>query len=142
MNVTQVCWLTASNRLLACRIRCGLSRRTTRQPKWLCYSVQLIHGVQQTLELRVVYVQRRQPFADSFALPPRSVANWRKLISIQPGPNIMRWRIRKGIVRQKRERAAIVMQKFPYKMQGPGIVGGRGHCSEPDLPVNPRLVRC
>src|SRR6266446_546649 len=120
MNVTQVFWLTASNRLLACRIRCGLSSRTTRQPKWLCYSVQPIHRVQQTPKLRVVYVQRRQPFADSFAFPPRFVANWRKLIAIQPCSNVMRRRVGKGMVRQERQRAAIVM---------------------PDLPVNPRLVR-
>src|SRR6266850_3219602 len=124
MNVTQVFWLTASNRLLACRIRCRLSSRTTRQPKWLCYSVQPIHRVQQTPKLRVAYVQRGQPFADSFAFPPRFVANWRKLIAIQPCSNVMRRRVGKGIVRQERQRAAIVMQKFPYKMQRPRIVGG------------------
>src|SRR5439155_1548282 len=65
MNVTQAFGLTASNRLLACRIRCRLSSRTTRQPKWQGYSVQPSHRVQQTPKLTVVYVQGGQPFAGS-----------------------------------------------------------------------------
>src|SRR4030095_16329223 len=33
------------------------------------------------------------------------------------------------------------MQKFPNKMQRPRIFVGRSHGGEPDLPVNPRLIR-
>src|SRR5262245_7141188 len=33
------------------------------------------------------------------------------------------------------------MQKFPNKMQRPRIFIGRSHRSEPDLPVNPGLIR-
>ena len=36
----------------------------------------------------------------------------------------------------------IVMQKFPNKMQCPGVFARRSHGSKPDLPVNPRLIRC
>ena len=53
----------------------------------------------------------------------------------------MRRRVGKGIVRQERECAAIVVQKFPDEMQRPRIFRGRRHRCEPDLPVDPRLIR-
>ena len=50
-------------------------------------------------------------------------------------------RVWKRIVRQQRERAGIVVQKFPDKMQRPRVFGGRRHCGEPDLPVDAGLIR-
>ena len=90
---------------------------------------------------RIVCGERRQPFTDSFALPPGLVTNRRKLIAVKPCADVMRWCIGKGIIREEREGAAIVMQKFPDKVQRPRILCRGSHRSEPDLPVDPRLVR-
>src|SRR5262249_832664 len=35
----------------------------------------------------------------------------------------------------------IAVQKFPDKVKRPRILGRRGHRCEPDLPVDPRLIR-
>src|SRR5438876_9326641 len=47
----------------------------------------------------------------------------------------------KWIVREQRERSWIVVQKFPDEMQRPRIFRWRSHGSEPNLPVDPRLIR-
>src|SRR5437870_10553469 len=104
------------------------------------FSIEPIHRNEQTLKLGIIYIQRGQPFADSFAFPPRFLSNRREPITIKSCSNVMRRSVWKGIVRQERECAAIVVQKFPDKMQRPGIFRGRRHCCEPDLPVNPRLI--
>src|SRR5213080_5014269 len=50
-------------------------------------------------------------------------------------------RVGKWVVGKERERATIVVQKFPDEMQRPGIFGGRRHGGEPDLPIDPALIR-
>ena len=52
----------------------------------------------------------------------------------------MRRLVRKWIAREERECCGIVVQKLPNKMERPGIFFRRSHGSEPDLPVNSRLV--
>src|SRR5437763_4101373 len=47
----------------------------------------------------------------------------------------------KRVVGKERERATIVVQKFPDEVQRPGIFGGRRYGGEPDLPIDPALVR-
>ena len=118
-----------------------MMRRTTRQPRWLCYSIEPIHCFQQPPKLWIICGERGQPFPDWFPFPPRFLATRRELITIKSRANVMRRRVGKGIVCQERECAAIVVQKFPYKMQRPRIFCGRRHRCEPDLPVDPWLIR-
>src|SRR5437773_4263580 len=100
-----------------------------------------VHRPEQTAKLCVVGRKRGQPFAHSLALPPSRIANRREMISIQPRANITGRRGGKWIIGKERERVAIVVQEFPDKMQCPWIVSRRGHRSEPDLPIDPRLIR-
>src|SRR6266699_1055605 len=103
--------------------------------------IQPIHRPEQTAKLCVVNRESGQPFANWFALPPSGIANRREMITIQPRANITGRRGGKWIVGKEREGAAIVVQEFPDKMQCPWIVSRRGHRSEPDLPIDPRLIR-
>ena len=50
-------------------------------------------------------------------------------------------RVGKWIAGKERERAAIVVQKFPDEMQCPWVFGGGRHGREPDLPIDSRLIR-
>src|SRR5438874_8089677 len=63
------------------------------------------------------------------------------MITIQPRADVTRRRGGKRIVGQERERAAIVVQKFPDEMQRPWVFGGGRHGREPDLPIDSRLIR-
>src|SRR5919106_6830326 len=81
------------------------------------------HRLKQPPKLRIVIGEYRQPFSDWFALPPRFLANRRKSIAIQSCSNVTWRRVREGIVGKQRQRATIVVQKFPDKMQGPRILG-------------------
>src|ERR1051326_8802872 len=74
-------------------------------------------------------------------MPPHFVAGRSEMISIQPRADVTRRFVRKRIVIDERERAGIVMQKFPDEMERPRILTWRSHGSEPNLPVNPRLIR-
>src|ERR1700730_2941681 len=87
-------------------------------------SVQPIHRFEQATELRVVHRQSRQPFANWLAFPPRFLADWSESITIKSRTNAVRWHVWKGIVSEERERAWIVVQKFPSKMQCPRIFVG------------------
>src|SRR6266853_1633074 len=87
-------------------------------------SIEPFHLVEQTPKPGIVCRERRQPFADSFAFPPRLLPDRREPIPVKSHSNVMRRRIRKRIIRQERECAAIVVQKFPDKTQRPRIIGG------------------
>src|SRR6266404_6484687 len=104
--------------------------------------IEPVHRAEQAAELGVVRGQSGQPFADWFAFPPGAVADRCKLVTIESRADIMRRRVRKWIAGEKRERAAIVVQKFPNEMQRPRIFRRRRHGGEPDLPIDPALVRC
>src|SRR5947208_6318550 len=101
--------------------------------------IQPIHRPEQAAKLGVVCGKSRQPFADLLAIPPSFLAKRREPVAIKSRPNIMRRRVGKWIVREERERTAIVMQKFPNKMDRPRILGRSSHGREPDLPVDPPL---
>ena len=88
------------------------------------FLVHPIHRFEQPVKLGIVRREGGQPSADWFAFPPCFLTNWREMITIKSRANVMRRRVGKGIVRKERERAAIVMQKFPNKMQRPRIFGG------------------
>src|SRR5205085_4451084 len=94
-------------------------------------SIEPIHRLEQTPQLRIVCVKRRQPFADSLAFPPLCVAKGREAVTIKSRANVARRRVWKGIARQKRECAAIVVQKFPDKMQRPRVISWRSHRGKP-----------
>src|ERR687888_804270 len=76
-------------------------------------SIQPIHRFEQPTKLGIFGRQRRQPFADWLALPPPFFAQRHEAITIKSRPNVTRWRGPKWIVSEERERAWIVMQKFP-----------------------------
>src|SRR5439155_14206669 len=73
--------------------------------------------------------------------PACFVAERRELVTIKSCADIVRRRIGKRIVREERERAAIVVPKFPDEVQRPRILCRRRHGRDPDLPVDARLVR-
>src|SRR6266496_4490283 len=87
-------------------------------------SVQPIHRFEQPTKLRIIRRQRRQPFTNWLAFPPPFFAQRREPITIKSRPNVTRRRVRKGTVREQRQRACIVMEKFPNKMQCPRVFAG------------------
>ena len=83
--------------------------------------VQPPHHSEKALKLGIIERKSGQPLTDRFALPPGWITRRRKLIAIKPRANEMRRCVRKWIVREERECPRIVVQKFPNKMQRPGI---------------------
>src|SRR3954466_9978240 len=72
-------------------------------------------------KLLVVGGERGQPFPDLFAAPPTFLAQRREAVAIKPCANEVRRFVRERIVREQRERAGIVLQKFGGKVECPWV---------------------
>jgi len=80
-----------------------------------------MHRSEEAAELGVIGGESGEPFTDRFASPPGAIAGRRKLVAIKARSDVMRRRVGKWIAGQERERAGIVVEKFPDEMERPRI---------------------
>ena len=63
------------------------------------------------------------------------------MIAIELRPDVAGQFFRERIVGDQAQRAGIIVQQLPNKMERPWVLLGRGHGREPNLPIDPWLVR-